>query len=950
MAEHNGEEIRLQVAERTMVTMKAHPADHVKIDPTLTKANMAAEAKATGDRIAAEATARAEADTALQQSLAAESAARASAVSAEIANRESGDTLLQTQIDQIIAPSGEAPSAAEVENARIDVDGETHATLGEAIRSQNAELKSAIRDVEDDVLGVRDNLVFTQGGIKSSNGGDSTSDTRIRMVKYIPSNRYKSIEISSGYKCMVFVYSGESYTTFQGVYNGEAIGSAAIWCTGVILLDLEQSYYIRVVLAKESDANILPSESSNVVFISHGVLKENVENLTVKKRISFNLASEQEISPLDGGNRDATNRVRSDYIYTPYSKLDISMPSGILYQFFEYTSNTYTSYTSVVTEWMSGEQSLSVKPNHYYRFVLKNTDDSAVEIDQIYLNGTIFVYSNSDADNYLDAFRMNVLDTFDWSRGSIRSEDGKSTNMNYNKRCRTKLALINSTYSLRIPVEKTIILYLYENNDTSSYVGNVTFTSEDGTVAVRNAFALYSTAKYMRLVGRYTHNMDIADIDDFLSDVLLYGVTNVLHDPVDTQGILNVVKRTHQLTDIEYTLVADLPAQEDTYQADGYKILAGTICTGMKYSSVRVEQLYVPQAVSFKTFMTAAMNPNSYLYTRQSSVPNSKTYYGAVCSTFVAYAYGIDSVIPTTISFVNYPGFAPLPEYMQNPNSLKIGCMLNHAGSHIAIVTDVIRDFSGKILLIETADAWHPFMRRRMLTPEQIQTEYFDNGFVAYKYEYIDAVPYTPSPWVAVDDEEQTSPSANGNLAPRRGEDANWRASEDVEIDVTDAGTYTSYVVTERNTNAVIEMHSIPSNLITVTGLSAGQYAVYLTDGTNNSDSVAFNVMDTTETYETIEDGVVRVSYQTDLGTPSAILWCNNNPTCYDRRAVRYYHVLTDSEIADGQATVNKPPIDELEYQDEEYEAPNGVWEMRVMYKTEFGLYTSDGARVNVYV
>lgn len=828
--------------------------------------------------------------------------------------------------------------------------GSNNAVSSGGVYSTLQAVEEDLRGVEDDVLNINDNLVFTQGGIKSSNGSDSASDTRIRMPQYIPSNRYKSIDVASGYKCMIFVYSGNSYSTYQGIYDGKNVVSTAVWCTGIIRLNIEQSYYIRVVIAEESDANILPVESSNVSFISHGQIKENVENLTARKRIPFNLVSGQEINPLTGGNRDEVNRVRSDYIYTPFSKLDISMPSNILYQIFEYTSNTYTSYTLVATEWMSGEQSLLVKPNHYYRMVLRNTDDSAVDTDQIYLNGAIYIYVNPDSQNWLNGFRLNISDIFVWSRGSIKSADGTSTNQNYAKRCRTKLSLINLTYSVRIPVEKTLVLYLYENASTDSFIGYASFDGADEIISLQDIFASYPTAKFMRFVAKYTHNMDIADIDDFLSDVLLYGVNNVLHDPTDTQGVLNVIKRTHQLIDIEYTPVADLPAQEDTYQADGYKILAGTPCTGMKYSSVRIEQLYVPQAVSFKTFMTALANPNSYLYTRESNVPNSKTYYGAVCSTFVAYAYGIDNVIPTTISFMNYPGFTPLPDYMQNPNSLKIGNMLNHAGSHIAIVTDILRDFNGKILLIETSDAWHPFMRSRLLTPEQIQAEYFDNGFVAFKYEYIDAVPYTPSPWVAVDDETPTTPILNGNLSPRRGEDANWRALENVEIDITDAGTYTSYVVVNRNTNAVIETHTIPSgHLITLTGLSAGQYAVYLTDGTNNSDSVAFNVMDTVETYEIIEDGVVCVSYQTDLGMPSAILWCNNNPDCYDRRAVRYFHVLTDEEIADGQATVNKPPIDELEYRDEEYEAPNGVWEMRVMYKTEFGLYTSDGAQVNVY-
>lgn len=59
------------------------------------------------------------------------------------------DDLLQAQIDQLVAPTGEAPSAAEVENARVGADATVYPTLGEAVRGQVTDLKSALNIVND---------------------------------------------------------------------------------------------------------------------------------------------------------------------------------------------------------------------------------------------------------------------------------------------------------------------------------------------------------------------------------------------------------------------------------------------------------------------------------------------------------------------------------------------------------------------------------------------------------------------------------------------------------------------------------------------------------------------------------------------------------------------------------------------------------------------------------
>lgn len=64
-------------------------------------------------------------------------------INAEALARGAADDVLQNEIDQLIAPTGTAPSAAEVENARIGADGTIYNTLGDAIRTQVTELTDA---------------------------------------------------------------------------------------------------------------------------------------------------------------------------------------------------------------------------------------------------------------------------------------------------------------------------------------------------------------------------------------------------------------------------------------------------------------------------------------------------------------------------------------------------------------------------------------------------------------------------------------------------------------------------------------------------------------------------------------------------------------------------------------------------------------------------------------
>lgn len=139
-------------------------------DSTL-QSNITAEATARTNAITAEATARQAEDTSLRSAIAAEAAARASE-----------DAVLQAEIDQMVAPSGEAPSAVEVTNARIGADGVTYSTLGDAIRTQmtnavNADTLGKVVQYNGDLY-VDISATFEQGNFTSSGNASSTKWVR----------------------------------------------------------------------------------------------------------------------------------------------------------------------------------------------------------------------------------------------------------------------------------------------------------------------------------------------------------------------------------------------------------------------------------------------------------------------------------------------------------------------------------------------------------------------------------------------------------------------------------------------------------------------------------------------------------------------------------------------------------------------------------------------------
>ena len=164
--------------------------------------------------LATETAARIAADTTLQSN-----------INAEALTRGSTDASLQSQINQLIAPTGTAPSAAEVENARIGADGKTYVTLGDAIRGQ-------INDVNDtlEFVGAQAGVGTTNLITSISSGYYATSDGEL-----VSNANFSHADINvSGLKAVYIDGTLHTYTPAQyphaGVFfdaNGDFLKSIA---------------------------------------------------------------------------------------------------------------------------------------------------------------------------------------------------------------------------------------------------------------------------------------------------------------------------------------------------------------------------------------------------------------------------------------------------------------------------------------------------------------------------------------------------------------------------------------------------------------------------------------------------------------------------------------------------------------------------------------------------
>lgn len=134
------------------------------------------------------------------------------------------DTTLNARIDNIIA-GGDAPSAAEVTDARQGTQGVVYASLGDAIRSQVGELQNDLEEAQDNGLFHR-YLTWEHGGIDNATGlnNNEGSLVRSRIAEFYKTDEYaKVVNNTSTWAYVIYYNENQSFVDSAAVTAGSEV-------------------------------------------------------------------------------------------------------------------------------------------------------------------------------------------------------------------------------------------------------------------------------------------------------------------------------------------------------------------------------------------------------------------------------------------------------------------------------------------------------------------------------------------------------------------------------------------------------------------------------------------------------------------------------------------------------------------------------------------------------
>lgn len=275
-----------------------------------------------------------------------------------------------------------------------------------------------------------------------------------------------------------------------------------------------------------------------------------------------------------------------------------------------------------------------------------------------------------------------------------------------------------------------------KNHTTTAFYGRTGTDARTKTVEV----FVPQTAEYFRTT--YWSDSYIASNPDvpaftytFTAGLFSSSEDGITLEMPPNRGMLNVIRRARQLTDIVWTPLVDIPrycliagdysGEADVHFLDWFK--SGKTYKGIPYSGSGEpdintgqinrnylagkwgrEKLWAGLVTDFETFVTAARYSNSIMGLRQdrTTYDYDSSPYGIVCNALIWYCVGGTGRVPPLTQIINTIKCDQITNSVgtMDVNNVRL-CDILWTSPHIAIITDIARDDSGEVVGIEVSEA-----------------------------------------------------------------------------------------------------------------------------------------------------------------------------------------------------------------------------------------------------
>ena len=364
---------------------------------------------------------------------------------------------------------------------------------------------------------------------------------------------------------------------------------------------------------------------------------------------------------------------------------------------------------------------------------------------------------------------------------------------------------------------------------------------------------------------------------------------------------------------------------------NNYRFFKGQTYNGAPYSDVSEKNKYVGHDVSPYTFLTAAKNRRSVIYTEDLKAKTSKygivydssisvagCFYGSVCSGLTALMMGLPIIY--LVSRYNDSGTYGVPNMETIPfsgiDSLR-PLDLIYYGGHISIISDIYKDDYGKVKYILWAEYNYPNGFINVYTPEVFAERIAANNAVIRRYSGwsetctdIDVSPLIPSDFCDYNNDTDLEK----DIHVYTGDKSCFSLDDPIYLNLNRTDGYNRLLVykdddDEPYINA--DISSLPKDSIIpddtedwvcydlkIHDIASGKYKARLTDGARMSGYVYFEVLNTDVEVNVVDDHIRRVDFATDAH-PVAVTFCGQN------YYTTSFKMVTDVEREQGYCEMN---------------------------------------------